>query len=166
MEQQINGGNSTATFICPEAFLEHWQGHRRLTRRMIEEYPEDKLFNYAVGHMRPFSGLVMELIRLSAVGMHGLSTGDWTVSEELKKYTEASHPSTKKEMLLLWDEVTEMINRLWPEDFQKVHMAFGQYESPAYGIIFYWLDNEIHHRGQAYVYLRSLGIDPPPFWER
>ncbi|MEJ6979249.1 DinB family protein [Pedobacter sp. P351] len=28
------------------------------------------------------------------------------------------------------------------------------------------IDNEIHHRGQAYVYLRSLGITPPFFWER
>jgi len=27
-------------------------------------------------------------------------------------------------------------------------------------------DNEIHHRGQGYVYLRSLGTEPPPFWER
>ena len=28
------------------------------------------------------------------------------------------------------------------------------------------VDNEIHHRGQGYVYLRELGIEPPPFWER
>jgi uncharacterized damage-inducible protein DinB len=28
------------------------------------------------------------------------------------------------------------------------------------------IDNEIHHRGQAYVYLRALGLDVPPFWER
>ena len=26
--------------------------------------------------------------------------------------------------------------------------------------------NEIHHRGQGYVYLRALGIEPPPFYER
>jgi len=29
---------------------------------------------------------------------------------------------------------------------------------PIWFFIFYWIDNEIHHRGQAYVYLRSLGI--------
>ncbi|WP_367868755.1 DinB family protein [Pedobacter sp. WC2423] len=28
------------------------------------------------------------------------------------------------------------------------------------------MDNEIHHRGQGYVYLRSLGIEPPFFWDR
>jgi uncharacterized damage-inducible protein DinB len=26
--------------------------------------------------------------------------------------------------------------------------------------------NEIHHRGQGYVYLRALGIEPPRFYER
>ncbi|MFS8616658.1 MAG: DinB family protein [Solitalea sp.] len=30
----------------------------------------------------------------------------------------------------------------------------------------YLIDNEIHHRGQGFAYLRSLGIAPPFFWER
>jgi uncharacterized damage-inducible protein DinB len=30
----------------------------------------------------------------------------------------------------------------------------------------YWIDNEIHHRGQGYVYLRALGIEPPAFYDR
>jgi uncharacterized damage-inducible protein DinB len=29
-----------------------------------------------------------------------------------------------------------------------------------------FIDNEVHHRGQGYVYLRALGVEPPPFWER
>jgi uncharacterized damage-inducible protein DinB len=47
-----------------------------------------------------------------------------------------------------------------------VDKAFGQWESTGIGTILYAIDNEIHHRGQGYVYLRSLGIEPPPFWER
>jgi uncharacterized damage-inducible protein DinB len=27
------------------------------------------------------------------------------------------------------------------------------------------IDKEIHHRGQGYVYLRALGIEPPPFYD-
>ena len=30
----------------------------------------------------------------------------------------------------------------------------------------YTIDNEIHHRGQGYVYLRALGLEPPAFYER
>lgn len=152
--------------IPPDALLDHWQGHRRLTRKMIEVYPEDKFFTYSIGGMRPFSGLVMEMIRLAAVGMRGISTRDWNVTDDLTKYTEAATPSNKEDILRLWDEVTEQIDRLWPDNFQEIHLAFGQYESPVYGIVLYWIDNEVHHRGQAYVYLRSLGIEPPPFWER
>ncbi|WP_448635563.1 hypothetical protein [Pedobacter panaciterrae] len=45
----------TPLFINSNALLDHWQGHRRLTRRVIEAFPEDKLFNYSVGGMRPFA---------------------------------------------------------------------------------------------------------------
>jgi uncharacterized damage-inducible protein DinB len=44
--------------------------------------------------------------------------------------------------------------------------AFGQWEGPGVGTVLYGIDNEIHHRGQAYVYLRALGIEPPPFYDR
>ena len=44
--------------------------------------------------------------------------------------------------------------------------AFGQYTGVLHDLILYVIDNEIHHRGQGYVYLRALGIEPPPFYER
>ena len=82
----------------------------------------------------------------------------------------SGHKPTKKELLALWDETTEKINELWPQipphRFQEVDLAFGVYKAPLRFVIFYWIDNEIHHRGQGYVYLRSLGIEPPAFWDR
>ncbi len=72
---------STAPLITPGQLLEHWQGHRHLTRRVIETFPEDKLFDYSIGGMRPFSELALELIRLTIVGVHGTVTGQW---KELK----------------------------------------------------------------------------------
>ena len=78
--------------------------------------------------------------------------------------------SDEQEVLRLWDESTEKINRLWPqipaERFQETVTAFGQYPGRVYELLFYAIDNEIHHRGQGYVYLRALGIAPPPFYER
>ena len=35
-------------FITPDALLAHWQGHRRLTRRVIDAFPDDKLFTFSV----------------------------------------------------------------------------------------------------------------------
>jgi hypothetical protein len=45
----------TQTVFNSEALLEYWQGHRRLTRRAIAAFPEDQLFSFKVGSMRPFS---------------------------------------------------------------------------------------------------------------
>jgi len=69
-----------------------------------------------------------------------------------------------------WDEDTQAINEYWaqiPEErFHERIKAFGQYEGTVLSTIQYYVDNEIHHRAQGYVYLRALGIEPPFFWER
>ena len=157
------GSAPSALVITPEALLEHWQGHRRLTRRMIEAFPEDQLFSFSVGSMRPFGALAMEMISMAAPMVRGIVTGAWDQS-----VTREHRP--KEEVRRLWDESTAQINTLWPqirpERFQETAMAFGQYEGRVYDLLFYVIDNEIHHRGQGYVYLRALGIEPPPFYER
>ncbi|HXE14102.1 MAG TPA: hypothetical protein VN633_18390, partial [Bryobacteraceae bacterium] len=51
--------------LAPEDILKHWQGHRRVTRRVIEAFPEDKLFTFSVGSMRPFSEMVMEFLKMA-----------------------------------------------------------------------------------------------------
>jgi len=57
---------ASASFIAPDALLSHWQGHRRLTRRVIDAFPDDKLFTFSVGGMRTFGELSMELITMGA----------------------------------------------------------------------------------------------------
>jgi uncharacterized damage-inducible protein DinB len=156
--------NAIATTLTPSELLKHWQGHRGLTRRMIEAFPEDKLFTYSIGGMRPFSELVYEFLGMAVPGLSGVATGKW------QKWADADKVTTKAELLQLWDEATDAINNIWPtippQRFQEQDVAFGQWPGTGISFIFYFIDNEIHHRGQAYVYLRSLGIEPPPFWDR
>ncbi len=151
------------TIITSQQFLESWQGHRALTRRTIDAFPEDKLFTYAVGGMRPFSDLALECAGMAVPTLNGVITGKWDQSADAKA-------TTKAELLKQWDDATAQINALWPKippsRFQEVDTAFGQWKMPIYDLLLYIRDNEIHHRGQGYVYLRSLGIEPPHFWER
>ena len=158
--------NSTSTatpIMTPEQFLAHWQGHRALTRRVIDAFPEDKLFGYSIGGMRPFSTLAMEFIGMAAPTLNGVITGEW-------KQFAAATATTKAELLSAWDEATAQIDALWPTipaaRFQEVDTAFGQWKMAIYDLLLYVRDNEIHHRGQGYVYLRSLEIEPPAFYER
>jgi uncharacterized damage-inducible protein DinB len=150
-------------FITPEALLAHWQGHRRLTRRVIEAFPEDQLFTFSLGGMRPFGGLAMEMLTMAEPMLRGLVTGDWTMPG-------SRDPQPKHEILRLWDESTKQIDKFWlelpPERFLETANAFGQYPGVVHDLILYVIDNEIHHRGQGYVYLRALGIEPPAFFDR
>ena len=155
---------ATETFISPEYFLSHWQGHRKLTRRVIEAFPDDKLFTYSLGGMRPFSALAMEMLGMGVPSIKGALTRNWDSFQHNKA------PETKQELLQRWDATTAEINELFPqipvERFAEIDLAFGQWEGPIYWLFLYCIDNEIHHRGQGYVYLRTLGIEPPHFWER
>jgi len=151
--------------LTSQAVLDHWQGHRRLTRRVIEAFPEDKLFSFSLGSMRPFSEMVKEFLKMTEPIADGVATGEW------REYPIDLKPvNTKAELLRLWDETTEKLNAIWktipPHRFAEVDKAFGQWENANINTIQYGIDNEVHHRGQGYVYLRALGIEPPRFWER
>jgi uncharacterized damage-inducible protein DinB len=165
-----NQSTSTTPILDLATLLDHWQEHRRLTRRVIEAFPEDKFFTYSIGGMRPFAQLVMEMITISWPGVYGLSNGTWSLPERPEINFSMQSPATRAEILKLWDEVTTEINTVWPtitaERFQEEDKSFGMYEGKIWWHYFYFVENEIHHRGQGYVYLRSLGIEPPAFWDR
>jgi uncharacterized damage-inducible protein DinB len=150
-------------FITPDATLVHWQSHRRLTRRMIDAFPDEKLFTFSIGGMRTFGDLAMEMLSIGVPMVRGVITGDWKTPDD-----RSARP--KAEVLRLWDENTAALETLWPQippqKFLETTTAFGQYTAPLHDLILYAIDNEIHHRGQGYVYLRALGISPPPFYDR
>jgi uncharacterized damage-inducible protein DinB len=154
---------STPVVITPEALLEHWQGHRRLTRRVIEAFPEDQLFTYSIGGMRTFGELAKEMLSMAAPMARGIANDTWDTTWD-------RDAMPKDELLARWDAATEEIGEIWAqipmERFQAQMVAFGQYPGPGYDLLLYVIDNEVHHRGQGYVYLRALGIEPPPFYER
>jgi uncharacterized damage-inducible protein DinB len=154
---------SATAAITPDALRQHWQGHRRLTRRLIERFPEDQLFTFSIGGMRTFGEFALEMLSMAEPMVRGAVTGDWATSWDRDR-------RPKAEILQKWDESTAAIDTLWAqlpaERFQETMTAFGQYTMPLHDLLLYCIDNEIHHRGQGYVYLRALGIEPPPFWER
>ena len=153
----------TTNIWTAEALLEHWQGHRKLTRRVIDAFPEDKLFQFSVGGMRPFAELASEFIGMGLPSVVGIATGKWEQYQGAKA-------STKAELLTLWDTQTAQLNEQFPKitsaQLTSEHLAFGQWQMTGIALLLYCIDNEIHHRGQGYVYLRALGIEPPHFWDR
>ena len=146
-------------------FLAHWQGHRRLTRRVIEAFPEDQLFTFsAAPPMRPFGALAWEIQQVSELTLTGLLTGEW-----IEPDWRGGTSTDRARLLRHWDALSA---RLDAEFLQVDPAFFGQTHRLPWGEMSGWeaaiytIDNEIHHRGQGYVYLRALGIEPPAFYER
>ncbi len=151
--------------ITPEELLAHWKGHRGLTRKLIEVFPEKEYFEFSLGGMRPAAQLIQEMMDVSTGGVREMAGGE---AGEIAGH--AVKATSKAEALKIWnDNTAELFENLVKIPADKFHdkiLSFGQYEGTIWGNIYYFLDNEIHHRGQAYVYLRALGIEPPAFWDR
>src|SRR5450755_512650 len=101
----MTSGSTTTPTMTSQQFLESWQGHRALTRRVVDAFPEDKLFTYAIGGMRPFAVLAMEFIGMAVPTLNGVVTGKWKQHAEGKA-------TTKAELLQQWDDQTAEINAL------------------------------------------------------
>ncbi len=152
------------SFLTPNELLEHWQGHRRLTRRVIEAFPEEYLFSYKVEGMRPFGKLMVEILEVEANFLHGILSGDWEWQPKYKSI------SSKEELLTALEQLAPQTRQAWtrltPERLEAVETDAGGAEKSNRDRLLYMIDNEIHHRAQGYVYLRLLGIEPPAFYER
>ena len=152
-----------------ETFWNTIEGHHRLTVRTIEAFPEDPLFNFKPAEpMRPFALIAGEILSLEEMIVRGVATGEWALFNENSKYL---HLSSKSEIVNAFHEVREASRRLWPkitlERWNAVEPdLWGQAPSSMQSRLEYMRDNEIHHRGQGYVYLRLLGIEPPAFFVR
>lgn len=152
------------SILSLDALLAHWQGHRALTRRVIMAFPEDQLFSFSVGGMRPFGELAWEAYGVTAYNVQGLTTDDWSWNPP-----EGTPPQSRAALLAAWDAQTPQLDAALPmadaDWFARAQeMAWGHMSPLA--SVWYAIDNEIHHRGQGYVYLRALGIEPPAFYER
>ena len=151
--------------ITSEELLQNWQGHRGLTRKVIEAFPEKELFEFSIGGMRPMAELAKEMLAIAVPSLKQIVTG---LQESLDEKRAAI--TTKQQLLEAWDEATEQINLYWAQiplrKFRETINLFGQFNYPVIVNLTYALDNEVHHRGQGYVYLRALGIEPPAFYDR
>lgn len=153
-----------ATIISKSELLQHWLAHRGLTRKTIEKFPEKELYEFNIGGMRSFADLIKELLAIAAPALRSIATGEsQSLNEDIPLQTKAA-------LLQQWDadtpKIIEYFNQVPEERFHDTFKLFGQYELTIINHIFYFIDNEIHHRGQGFVYLRALNIEPPFFWDR
>lgn len=151
----------TQGIISRQSLLANWQEHRAKTRQVIESFPEKQLFEFSIGGMRPFSEMVKELLSLAVTGLESIvSNTVVTLNHDVPLFT-------KEALLARWDEDSERINVLFNQisaaRFKENFNMFGFFDGPIEDSIQYFIYNEVHHKGQGYVYLRALDIEPPRY---
>ena len=155
-------------FDVKAEFWAQWEGHRRLTLRAARAFPADKLLSFSPkAPLRPFGVMLDEIARIERAYVRGLAEDKW--EWDPKNPAPATDAATAIAFL---EEARAYTRRCWGGLSAETLLTpredpffFGADKRP-YDWLVYCLDNEVHHRGQGYVYLREIGIEPPPFWER
>jgi hypothetical protein len=150
-------------------YMDVWEDNRRLTNNVVHALGEagamDKVL---VEGMRPFRELTLEILGMERWNVRGLAYDQW----EYEAPPEMLRTAPIDEVLEFGKRVREETRRLWPsipfDALAKMRPSPAPYvpEGTAIGWLTYALENEIHHRGQGYVYLRLLGQEPPAFYIR
>jgi uncharacterized damage-inducible protein DinB len=149
-------------------FLHRWEGNRRLTLRTAQAFPPESLGSFTpTAPLRPFGVMLDEIARLELSYIRGLAEDRWAWDPD-----DPPRAADAAGTIALLEEVRAHTRAVWDRIpaatlFAPHHdpFFFGDEKTP-YEWLTYCLENEIHHRGQGYVYLRHLGVEPPPFWER
>ncbi|MGE7760313.1 DinB family protein [Peribacillus sp. NPDC097895] len=153
-------------FLSKEGLFDILEGNRRLTIRAIESFPEEELFHYTPAEkLRPFAVMVKEIMNIERAYMRGIALNEWEFQDSIASI------SKKEDLLTACEEVRAETRKMWQkiteETLEVVEKDpfFGPAQSH-FSRLQYALENEIHHRGQGFIYLRTLGIEPPEFFVR
>ncbi|MGG4266771.1 DinB family protein [Peribacillus simplex] len=153
-------------FLSKEGLLNILEGNRRLTMRVIEAFPEEELFHYTPAEkLRPFAEMVKEIMNIETGYMRGIALSVWEFPDSFAAL------STKRALISACEAVRQDTRKLWGQITEETLEAvekdpfFGPSQSH-FERLQYALENEIHHRGQGYIYLRTLDIEPPEFFVR
>jgi len=150
------------------------EGDRNLTLRVARAFPAARLLDYApAAPLRPFAAMLDEIARIELANCitqacrhpwlrRGLAENTWRWNlQEPAPATDAAAA------IATIEDTRAYTRRVWPAIDGEVLVGsrddpfFGQGPARPCDWLVQALENEIHHRGQALVYLRELGVEPP-----
>ncbi len=127
-----------------------------VTRRIVDQIPEDKLDYRPVPEVRSFSEVVQHMYGFLDASMKMVKSGkfqedtkaDIKSKADLNKFVDEMFASAMK----TWDSITN-------ENLQQDIDAWGT-TMPAFQFPLFAVDEHWHHRGSLTTYLRMNGITP------
>jgi uncharacterized damage-inducible protein DinB len=132
---------------------------RKVTIATARLLPAAAMGFSAVGDMMTAAGILSHIVDVEDAMVDGVGGGKWTFGRPENKVADVDSFIRRSAEVRerTCRAVTEMGERgLW----SQITAPFG-YRGPALFLLDSIRENEVHHRGQLFVYLRILGIAPP-----
>ena len=145
--------------MTKNAILKYWENVRQLTLRVFDLFPEDRFDFKPVDNVRSVAEQFDHILICELYARIGMLTGIWDTTPFSGERDLGR--STLRDKLYKENKKTLGLFRMLPEgQFIKIYNTpFGAISGEV--IIYETIDEEIHHRGNLYTYLRLLGIAPP-----
>lgn len=147
-----------------DRFWTDWESNRRLTVEVGRAFPAEALWATPVPAMRSFGKLLEEIAGIEHALVAGVAHDRWSAALPELPHADPwpAFAAVREETSRDWAGISvARLAEVTPDPF-----GWGLPPQSMADRLQYALENEIHHRAQGYVYLRLLGIEPPPFWKR
>jgi uncharacterized damage-inducible protein DinB len=145
--------------MTKDAILKYWENVRKLTLRVFDLFPAEQFVFKPVNNVRSVAEQFDHILICELYARIGMLTGVW----DKTPFSGERDLGRNKLRDKLYDENKKTLGlfRMLPEgQFMKIYdTPFGALSGEA--VIYETIDEEIHHRGNLYIYLRLLGIEPP-----
>ncbi len=139
--------------------IKYWRNVRALTLNVLERFPDEEMAFRPAEGIRTAAEQFDHILAVELYFRKGLAQNVWGpvptpglgIISKAELYDRLSREH----------EETGCVLRVLPESaFTGYHQTrFGRLTGE--GVLYVGIDEEIHHRGNLYIYLRLLGIEPP-----
>ena len=162
-----------AHMLEPRHLVIYWNNVRAVTMRFLREYPEEQLGYRPVDTVFTALDQFQHLISSQTMFVRGWTTGVWDFpwrdgrwqASELVDQTFQTLPGLSAYYSNIHHRAVTFLRAL-PERggsfLYETHLGPLRVDA----MVLYAIDEEIHHRAQVGIYMRMLGIKPPPFLQR
>ena len=147
---------------------DHLRQINGITVRTVAAFPKDKIDSRPVRDMRSPKELVVHLYTTLRHVVEGAHRGE---IEDYEKNEAASVAALKSQEDLLrfagecWDAADAAFQKFTDAGCAAMVKSPWGKDFPAFACITIVYDEHLHHRGQLYAYLRTMGIEPPFMWD-
>lgn len=141
------------------AILRYWSNVRQLTIKLLDEFPRESFDYRPAPEIMTVSQLFKHILKVEIYIRNGFLDNQWDTPDELG--SNMFEKELLRDRLKVENQKTMQILAEVPDGrFMKIRETpFGKVSGEI--LLLVAIDEEIHHRGNLYTYLRCLGKVPP-----